>query len=139
MPLTEKGKKILRAMEKTYGSRKKAKQVLYASKNAGKITGIDMHSEHDEHIGFKKLEHELAHKKGIQNPRAVAAAIGFKKYGKQEMERKAHAGRDDVADLPEELEQFCNDVERLRESLDSLAEHLGVEVPEEEEQEDEEE
>lgn len=41
MPLTEKGNKILHSMEKTYGGEKKAKEVLYASKNAGKITGID--------------------------------------------------------------------------------------------------
>ena len=40
-PLTEKGQKILRSMEGTYGSEEKAKQVLFASKNAGKITGID--------------------------------------------------------------------------------------------------
>jgi hypothetical protein len=41
MPLTKKGKKIKAAMEQTYGSTKKAEQVLYASKNAGKISGID--------------------------------------------------------------------------------------------------
>jgi hypothetical protein len=41
MPLTAKGNKILRSMEKTYPSEEKAKEVLYASKNAGKITGID--------------------------------------------------------------------------------------------------
>lgn len=41
MPLTKKGKKIKGAMMDTYGSKKKAEQVLYASKNAGKITGID--------------------------------------------------------------------------------------------------
>lgn len=41
MPMTSKGQKILSSMEKTYGSEKKAKQVLYASKNAGKISGID--------------------------------------------------------------------------------------------------
>jgi hypothetical protein len=41
MPLTAKGAEIKSAMEKTYGSEKKAEQVLYASKNAGKITGID--------------------------------------------------------------------------------------------------
>lgn len=41
MPLTEKGQHILNAMEETYGSEKKAKSVLYASKNAGKIKGID--------------------------------------------------------------------------------------------------
>ena len=41
MPLTAKGEKILESMEETYGSEKKAKSVLYASKNAGKIKGID--------------------------------------------------------------------------------------------------
>lgn len=41
MPLTSKGEKILRHMEEEYGSEKKAKEVLYASKNAGKISGID--------------------------------------------------------------------------------------------------
>lgn len=40
MPLTEKGKKILKAMKKEYGA-KKAKQVFYASKNKGKIKGVD--------------------------------------------------------------------------------------------------
>ncbi len=41
MPLTAKGSEILENMEKTYGSPEKAQQVLYASKNAGTISGID--------------------------------------------------------------------------------------------------
>jgi len=40
MPLTDKGKKIMKAMKKEYGA-KKAKQVFYASKNKGKIKGVD--------------------------------------------------------------------------------------------------
>jgi hypothetical protein len=40
MPLTPKGKKILKSMTKTYGA-KKAKQVFYASINEGKITGAE--------------------------------------------------------------------------------------------------
>ena len=39
MPLTKKGRKIKRAMTKTYGS-KKAKEVFYASANKGKIKGV---------------------------------------------------------------------------------------------------
>lgn len=39
MPLTKKGKKVMRSMKKTYGS-KKGKQVFYASANKGKITGV---------------------------------------------------------------------------------------------------
>jgi hypothetical protein len=38
MPLTSKGRKIKRAMSKTYG-KKKGTRVFYASINAGKISG----------------------------------------------------------------------------------------------------
>ena len=41
MPLTKKGTKILKSMKKTYGSEKKAKNVFYASINAGKIKGAE--------------------------------------------------------------------------------------------------
>lgn len=40
MPMTKKGRKIMKSMEKTYG-KKKAEQVFYASKNKGKIKGVD--------------------------------------------------------------------------------------------------
>lgn len=40
MPLTSKGTEILHAMQKQYGE-KKGEQVFYASRNAGKITGVD--------------------------------------------------------------------------------------------------
>ena len=41
MPLTKKGKKILGAMKKTYGTTKKAKSVFYASINKGKVKGAE--------------------------------------------------------------------------------------------------
>lgn len=40
MPLTEKGEKIKAAMTQQYGT-EKGEQVFYASKNKGKITGVD--------------------------------------------------------------------------------------------------
>jgi hypothetical protein len=40
MPLNKKGKKIMTAMTEEYGS-KKGKQVFYASKNKGKIKGVE--------------------------------------------------------------------------------------------------
>ena len=43
MPLTKKGKKIKRNMKKTYGV-KEGEQVFYASRNKGKITGVDPES-----------------------------------------------------------------------------------------------
>ncbi len=42
---------------------------------------------------FKKLEHKLAHKKGIYDPKGLAAAIGRKAMGKAAFQKKAAAGR----------------------------------------------
>ena len=36
MPITKEGAKVMAAMKRTYGSKGKAEQVFYASKNAGK-------------------------------------------------------------------------------------------------------
>lgn len=41
MPLTDKGRKIMSSMMDTYKSPEKAKSVFHASKNAGKISGVD--------------------------------------------------------------------------------------------------
>ena len=46
MPLTEKGRKIMAAMDKRYPTKKKAKRVFYGAENAGTITGV--------HAGGKK-------------------------------------------------------------------------------------
>lgn len=43
-------------------------------------------------IGFKKLTKQLA-AKGARNPKALAASIGRKKFGKAGMAAKAAAGR----------------------------------------------
>jgi hypothetical protein len=39
VPLTKKGRKIMRSMRKTYG--KRAESVFYASRNAGRIKGVE--------------------------------------------------------------------------------------------------
>jgi len=39
-PLTEKGRKIMRAMKERYGD-ERGEAIFYASKNAGKITGVE--------------------------------------------------------------------------------------------------
>lgn len=123
MPLTSKGKEILANFIKEYGE-KQGTSNFYASINAGKITGAEasdasiidadwsdysarMHAALDraidEHIGFSKLENELAHKKGVRDPASVAAAIGRKKYGKAGMAKKAAAGRADDAEYGERM------------------------------------
>lgn len=44
MPLTSKGEKIQAAMKEQYGS-EKGEQVFYASRNKGRITGVDAKSD----------------------------------------------------------------------------------------------
>ena len=46
MPLTAKGRTIITAMEKEYGS-KRGKSVFYASRNKHRISGVDPESSHD--------------------------------------------------------------------------------------------
>jgi len=41
MPLTPKGRKIMKNMKKTYKTDKKVKQVFYSMINEGKITGAE--------------------------------------------------------------------------------------------------
>lgn len=57
MPLTSKGSKILAAMQAEYGE-KKGKEVFYASKNAGKISGIDAKDMAPEK--FERLKRDFA-------------------------------------------------------------------------------
>lgn len=43
-----------------------------------------------KHLGFKRLKSMLAKKGNVSNPGAVAAAVAFKKYGKEKVEKAAH-------------------------------------------------
>jgi hypothetical protein len=54
MPLTPKGHEIMSNMTKEYGA-KKGKQVFYASRNAGKIKGVD-HARQVRRMNFKRSE-----------------------------------------------------------------------------------
>lgn len=40
MPLTKKGKKVMGAMKRHYGA-KKGEGVFYASRNSGRVKGVD--------------------------------------------------------------------------------------------------
>lgn len=44
MPLTKKGQKIMKSMKKSYGA-KKGEKVFYASRNKGKISGVEKGSK----------------------------------------------------------------------------------------------
>lgn len=41
MPLTPKGKKVMKSMIRTYGSKEKAKQIFYSMINEGKLKGVE--------------------------------------------------------------------------------------------------
>lgn len=41
MPLTKKGRKIMSNMKDEYGTKDKAEEVFYASRNKGTIKGVD--------------------------------------------------------------------------------------------------
>lgn len=55
MPLTRKGLKIMSAMKKQYGN-KRGESVFYASRNAGKITGVDPESRQSKKRGLRNVK-----------------------------------------------------------------------------------
>lgn len=64
MPLTSKGNKIMEHMRSEYGD-KKDKSVFYASRNAGRISGVDPES------GGKPDAHKHAHRRLVHQRRAM--------------------------------------------------------------------
>jgi len=46
-----------------------------------------------KYVGFAKLAKRLGKRKGVKNPKALAAWIGRRKYGKKGMAKLAAAGR----------------------------------------------
>lgn len=45
-----------------------------------------------KYIGFNKLSDKLSHQKGVEDPDALAAAIGRKKYGAKTFNEHAAKG-----------------------------------------------
>lgn len=74
MPLTPKGSKIMGAMAKEYGP-KKGKQVFYASRNAGKIKGVDPVSM-PKPAGFAPKRSPIVAKRAANN--AAKPRMGLK-------------------------------------------------------------
>ena len=54
--------------------------------------GMDFAGFLEKYIGFKKLAQQLK-KKGIKDPKALAAKIGRKKYGKEKFQKLAAKGK----------------------------------------------
>lgn len=71
-PLTEKGKEILASMKKEYGD-ERGEKIFYASKNAGKITGVDSVKDarmdkHEIEQEIEMYEHDIATEQGEDKP-----------------------------------------------------------------------
>lgn len=73
------------AMEKHYGSLMKDMGYTGGAGGYGLAMSMDK--------SFKEVE-EHAKEEGARDPKAVAAAVGFKKLGKEEMEHRAQAGKE---------------------------------------------
>lgn len=63
MPLTEKGEKIMRAMKERYGA-EKGESVFYASRNAGKISGVDADTRARLHRALDRVLDSVERRKG---------------------------------------------------------------------------
>jgi hypothetical protein len=60
MPLTDKGSEIMKNMKSEYGD-KKGESVFYASKNAGKISGVEaVEALREAGKGLKKAKRRRA-------------------------------------------------------------------------------
>jgi hypothetical protein len=79
MPLTEKGEKIKGAMEKHYGA-EKGEKVFYASKNKGKITGVDDdYTELEKGKGKETVKKNVGRLLGAGHNREAAVGIALRK------------------------------------------------------------
>lgn len=74
---------------------KQAVAIAYSASEHGKPRDTT-----DEHVGFEAVEKKAAREYGSEEAgKRVAAAVGFAKYGKEGMERKAHARDADDPDI----------------------------------------
>jgi len=72
MPLTKKGRKIMGAMKETYGG-EKGERVFYASKNKGRISGVDKERKKKKHNSYMRNRRRMPERKN---------------YGRQDYRRK---------------------------------------------------
>jgi len=72
-PLTKKGQKILAAMKKAYGE-EKGKQIFYASKNKGTISGVDSKSKNGPSINDPAIRNQI--RVALQTLKMPSAMLG---------------------------------------------------------------
>lgn len=62
MPLTKKGRKIMAAMKGQYGEGK-GERVFYASKNKGRISGVDKERKKKKHSDLMRNRRPMSERK----------------------------------------------------------------------------
>lgn len=77
MPLTKKGRKIMKSMKKQYG-KEKGEQVFYASANKGKIKGVHegLTKEDIEKYATEEEKEFLGEAKVVKKPMVTLGPIG---------------------------------------------------------------
>jgi hypothetical protein len=115
MPLTGKGEKIKAAMTKQYGP-EKGEQVFYASKNKGKITGVD-----DDYEPLEKGKSRETVKKNIGtllkagHEREAAVGIAMKKARGDDNQHLGFTGNQALA-----VEELATECDALSKRLDAF-------------------
>lgn len=128
----DKAKDKLMEMEEKEHNEKNPKKLIEAEKKEHEKKHVEK-----AHVGFKAVE-ESARKEGAEDPKAVAAAVGMKKYGKEGMEAKAHAGKmkkgEDCMDKDQMMEfkkkAKSGDKEKAKEGLKEMKKALELANPE---------
>lgn len=118
MPLTEKGEKIMGAMKEKYGS-EKGEQVFYASKNAGKITGVDAADRVPLEEGKSKETINKNVNKLLEAGHNEEAAVGI-------AQRKARESRGDDNQHMGFTKGEAPNIEKLVSMCDSLATRMDA-------------
>lgn len=127
----DEAKDKIMAMEEKEHKEKDPKKLVDAEKKEHAAKDMEK-----AHVGFKAVE-EKARKEGAEDPAAVAAAVGIKKYGKAGMEAKAKAGkmkkgedcmdREKMMDLKKKAKS--GDKEKAKEGLKEMKKALELANP----------
>src|SRR5215469_7043540 len=112
MPLTEKGEKIKGAMEKQYGS-EKGEQVFYASKNKGKITGVDDYTELEEGTSKEVRDRNVRKLVGAGHKTEVAHQIAERKARGDDNQHMGFTG-----EMAKPVAEFASKVDALAARMD---------------------
>jgi hypothetical protein len=101
MPLTEKGEQIKASMEKQYGP-EKGEEVFYASKNAGRITGVDKRNDQAQPAQKPQPQQQ---EPPVKETKTTVKEPAGEQQEEQDPKSKLKAAEDELDALEREQEQ----------------------------------